>query len=70
MMLLKRKKRFPGTLPEIMTYPVPLDEGCTLTHPSGLNYIILGKTGAGKIFHVSYWEMLMKNRVIKVEGYK
>lgn len=73
----RNKKPFQNTVPELMTYPVPQFEGYASQHRGSLlfsggesNHIILGKTGAGKIFHASHGTKFMKNRVIKVEGDK
>lgn len=71
------KKKFQDTVPELMTYPVPQYEGYAAQHRGSLlfaggepHYIILGKTGAGKILHASHGTKFMKNRVIKIEGDK
>lgn len=69
-----RKKTFPGELPEQATYPVPVFEGYASQHRASLlftgnepNTIIVGITGAGKIFRAPHGTKLMKSRVINIE---
>ncbi|EDV6712244.1 hypothetical protein AHR11_004545 [Salmonella enterica subsp. enterica serovar Havana] len=72
-----KKKPFQNTVQELMTYPVPQFEGYASQHRGSLlfcrgepNLIIVGKTGAGKVFHAPHGKKFMKNRVLKVEGDK
>ena len=73
------KKTFPGELPEQATYPVPQSEACASQRRSGLlfdvggrNYVVVGKTGAGKTFCApSKGALVMKSRLINIgEGVK